>query len=143
MNNSSFIGNLCKDAVQQRQSQRTGTNYITFDIAVNTLKDRPPLYVSCIRTGDNAKILPYLLKGKKVYVRGSISAHAYIGSSDNQPHANLDLNVFELELLSGGGSATNEATHEPHPMQAAPTPTTAPQSPSNPFPPSDADNLPF
>lgn len=140
MNNSSFIGNLCKDAVQ-RQSQKTGTTYITFDIAVNTLKDRTPLYVSCIRTGDNARLLPYLLKGKKVYVRGSISAHAYIGSNDNQPHANLDLNVFELELLSGGGSATNETTHEQQP--SVQTPTTAPQSPSNPFPQSDADNLPF
>lgn len=137
MNNSSFIGNLCKDAIQ-RQSPKTGTTYITFDIAVNTFKDRPPLYVSCIRTGDNAKLLPYLLKGKKVYVRGSISAHAYIGSNDNQPHANLDLNVFELELLSGNSTQANEPTHEPQPQAQQ-----APQSPTNPFPPSDADNLPF
>lgn len=140
MNSASFIGNLCATPIS-RQS-KTGTPYITFDIAVNEGKDRPALFISCIRTGDNSKLLPYLEKGKKIYVRGRISSHAYI-DRNNQAQSSLDLSVYEIELLSSNTATTQQQTAPSQPQpQSSPRPfppSSAPQVPD----PTDTDNLPF
>lgn len=127
MNSATFIGNLVAPAVQKQSNERT---FITFTVAVNRKygQKEETLYVECIKSGDNAKLLPFLGKGTKVCVQGRVSCHAYI-DKNNQPHANLDLAVFELELV--GGKTDNQ-----QPQQ---------QSVSNPFPTQQqqADNLPF
>lgn len=127
MNSATFIGNLVAPAVQKQANERT---FITFTVAVNRKygQKEETLYVECIKSGDNAKLLPFLAKGTKVCVQGRVSCHAYV-DKQNQPHANLDLAVFELELV--GGKADNQ-----QPQQ---------QSVSNPFPTQQqqADNLPF
>lgn len=116
MNNCTFIGNLTADA-QAKQSNINGTitAFITFDIAVNrkTRNGDETLYISCIKNGDNANLLPYLAKGKKVAVNGRVSTHAYLDRS-GQPRASLDLAVYDLELLGGNASA--------EPQQAQPQP---------------------
>lgn len=133
MNQATFIGNLTAQAVQ-KQTQ-SGSCFITFSIAVNRkYKDKDEtLFIECIKNGDNANLLPYLQKGKKIAVSGRISCHAYM-DKNNQPRASLDLAVFELELV---GSNT-EASKAP----------SVPQTPSNPFPTNPApaagnDGLPF
>lgn len=129
MNSATFIGNLVAPAVQKKSNDRA---FITFTVAVNRKygDKEEVLFIECIKSGDNAKLLPFLAKGTKVCVQGRVSCHAYI-DKQNQPHANLDLAVFELELV--GGKADNQQSQ---PQQ---------QSVSNPFPTQQqqADNLPF
>lgn len=130
MNSATFIGNLVAPAVQKQSGDRT---FITFTVAVNRKygQKEEVLFVECIKSGDNAKLLPFLGKGTKVCVQGRVSCHAYI-DKQNQAHANLDLAVFELELV--GGKADNQ--------QQAPQQNV--QSVSNPFPTQQqSDNLPF
>lgn len=132
MNSATFIGNLVAPAVQKQAQDRT---FITFTVAVNRKygQKEETLYVECIKSGDNAKLLPFLGKGTKVCVQGRVSCHAYI-DKQNQAHANLDLAVFELELV--GGKSDNQQGNQQQPQQ---------QSVSNPFPTQQqqADNLPF
>lgn len=133
MNNASFIGNLTANAVQ-KQAQ-SGNNFITFTIAVNRkFKDKEEvLFIDCIKSGDNANLLPYLQKGKKIYVSGRVSCHAYI-DKNNQARASLYLAVFELELLSSNtdnNSATPAAQSQQNPF------------PTNPAPAVGNDGLPF
>lgn len=128
MNSATFIGNLVAPAVQKQAQDRT---FITFTVAVNRKygQKEETLYVECIKNGDNAKLLPFLGKGTKVCVQGRVSCHAY-NDKNGQPHANLDLAVFELELVG------SKADNQQQPQQ---------QSVSNPFPTQQqqADNLPF
>lgn len=99
MNQASFIGNLVSDAVQRTSRDGTG-QFVTFTVAVNGRQpdgQQTAQFVDCVKTGDNARLVPYLLKGKRVFVTGRISARAY---ADRQglPKAGLDLYVRDLEL---------------------------------------------
>lgn len=130
MNSATFIGNLVAPAVQKAANQNT---FITFTVAVNRKygQKEEVLFIECIKNGDNAKLLPFLNKGTKVCVQGRVSCHAY-NDKQGQPHANLDLAVFELELL--GSKSDNQ--------QQAPQQNV--QSASNPFQTQQqSDNLPF
>lgn len=134
MNQSFFIGNLVANAVQKNAN---GNNFITFTIAVNRkYKDKESvLFVECIKNGDNANLLPYLQKGKKVAVCGRVSCHAYT-DNQGQPRASLDLSVFELELVSSSGATNTQQTTQPSATQE--------QTPINPFPTNQQSNgLPF
>lgn len=131
MNQCFFIGNLVANAAQKNAN---GNFFITFTIAVNRkYKDKETvLFVECIKNGDNANLLPYLQKGKKVAVCGRVSCHAYT-DNQGQPRAYLDLSVFELELVSSSNTTQS-------PQQTA----VQAQTPSNPFPTSQqSDGLPF
>lgn len=132
MNSATFIGNLVAPAVQKQANDRT---FITFTVAVNRKygQKEEVLYVECIKSGDNAKLLPFLGKGTKVCVQGRVSCHAYV-DKQNVAHAYLDLAVFELELV--GGKADNQQSNQPTQSNQ--------QSVNNPFPTQQqADNLPF
>lgn len=122
MNNASFIGNLCANAVQ-RQS-KDGKLFITFDIAVNEGKDRPTTFVRCLRHGDNANLLPYLEKGKKLYVRGHVTASAFI-NKENKAQGVLNLNVYELEMIWPQSKAN--APQQPTQQQFAQQPQVQPR----------------
>lgn len=100
MNIIHLIGNLTADAVTREA--HNNTSFTTFKIAVNRrYKDKEDTtFVSCILGGNTANLTPYLTKGKKIAVTGRASCHAYMGS-DNQPKAELDVYVNELELLGG------------------------------------------
>lgn len=115
MNSATFIGNLVAPAVQKQSNERT---FITFTVAVNRKwgQKEETLYVECIKSGDNAKLLPFLAKGTKVCVQGRVSCHGYI-DKQNQPHANLDLAVFELELVGGKADNQQQSVSKPFPTQ--------------------------
>lgn len=100
MNSIHLIGNLTADA--QCRVTHNNTTFTTFKLAVNRkYKDsESTTFASCILSGNTDKLRPYLTKGKKIAVIGRASCHAYLGS-DNQPKAELDVYVSELELLGG------------------------------------------
>lgn len=116
MNQASFIGNLVSDAQQRTSRDGTG-QFITFTVAVNQRQpdgQQTAQYVDCVKTGDNARLVPYLTKGKRVFVTGRISARAY---ADRQglPKAGLDLYVRDLELC--GSNDNQPAAQAPQPQQ--------------------------
>lgn len=115
MNSATFIGNMVAPAVKKGDATKP---FITFTIAVNRkYKDKKEvLFIECIKSGDNNNLLPYLNKGTKVCVQGRVSCHAYL-DRNNQPRANLDLAVFELELLGSNQQSQQQAQA---PQQAAP-----------------------
>lgn len=122
MNQCTFIGNLVANAAQKSVN---GNSFITFTLAVNRkYKDKEStLFVECIKNGDNANLLPFLLKGKKIAVSGRVGCHAYL-NKQGQPCASLDLSVYDLELVS------SQQTQQPTTQQV----TAQVQSASNPFP---------
>lgn len=119
MNSATFIGNMVAPAVKKGDAAKP---FITFTIAVNRkYKDKEDtLFIECIKSGDNNNLLPYLNKGTKVCVQGRVSCHAYL-DRNNQARANLDLAVFELELL-GNNQQIQQAPQQAVPMQQPPRP---------------------
>lgn len=124
MNNCTFIGNLTRDC-------KTGTTreqkaYVTFSLAINEGRNRAVTYVDCIYSGNVQNIVPYLTKGKKVAVMGSVKAEAYL-AQDGTARGTLNCSVHSLELLSA-----NDRTDRSSELQSdAPSPSqpqTAPQS---------------
>lgn len=73
----------------------------------------------------------YLHKGSKVYISGTIEAHAFT-NKDGQPAASIDMTAQDVEFLSSKPTNQSKQTY------SAPAPT----DPSG-FTPVEADNLPF
>lgn len=133
MNQAQFIGNLTADAVV-RASRDGQSQYVTFTVAVSQRQPdgtQTALYVECAKNGDNKNLLPYLTKGKSIWVQGRISAHAY-ADRQGQPRASLDLRVYDLELCGGrsGEQAATAAAAQPQPV---PQPQPQPVTPQEPF----------
>lgn len=114
MNNATFIGNLTADAKQHQGAD--GRAFVTFDIAINYRRrgTNAVMYVSCFRTGDNARLLPYLTKGQKVCVVGPVSVTAYT-AGNGDARATLNVLVTELELV-GGRALVNPSDMAEHTM---------------------------
>lgn len=96
-----IIGCLGADAVVK--SDANG-EFITFRAAHSeSYKDKENVthetttWVSCVMSIRGKGLLPYLLKGTKVYVRGNSKLKTYTGN-DGQLHAGINLNVMEIEL---------------------------------------------
>lgn len=133
MNNATFIGNLVAPAAKKGNAEKP---FITFTIAVNRkYKDKEEvLFIECIKNGDNNNLLPYLNKGTKVCVQGRVSCHAYM-ANNGQPRANLDLAVFELELLgSSQQSQQAQVSQQPQQVQQVPLQQALNQQVSNDLP---------
>jgi single-strand DNA-binding protein len=101
MNKLTIIGNLTKDP--ERRVTQSGT-VAAFTVAVNQGhgERKTTLFFNCSaweRTADN--VLTYLHKGSKVAVVGPVSARAYTPNSGGDPRAVLEVNVREIEFLSG------------------------------------------
>lgn len=123
MNNCTFIGNLTANAEQKTINSNGQQNtFCTFDIAVNR-KTRnggnETLYISCLKNGENAGLLPYLVKGQKVAVQGRIGVNAYL-DKQGQPKASLNLSVYELELI--GSKQDNAAANTAQAQAQVPSP---------------------
>ena len=121
MNNCTFIGNLTRDC-------KTGTTreqkaYVTFSLAINEGRNRAVTYVDCIYSGNVQNIVPYLTKGKKVAVMGSVKAEAYL-AQDGTARGTLNCSVRSLELLSANDRAErsselqSDAPSQPQPQTA-------------------------
>ena len=89
-----------------------GTALATFSVAVNDprRKDDPPMWIRSQLWGKRAEngIVNHLTKGVQVAVTGALKIHEYT-RNDGLPGFSLDLNVEQLQLLSGKGNASVEA----------------------------------
>lgn len=113
------IGNLGYDA----QVKKIGDNeFVACNVAhtrkyiINGTKYEDTVWVSVIVNWDCSKILPYLLKGTKVYARGNIKLRTYTGH-DGKEHAGITIIADEIELCSSKKPDTttnnNNTTEEP------------------------------
>ena len=138
MNQATFIGNLTANAVQRATADGAAT-YATFSVAVNRKTKNgaeETTYVDCVMGGNTAGVVPYLTKGKKIAVTGRVSCRAWI-DRQGQPHANLELRVWELEFCGGRDNA-----EQPQPQAQTQAPAQlqtqasfAPQQPAAPVQP--------
>lgn len=60
------------------------------------------LWVSCIWSGNGGKLLPYLKKGTKVFVRGNTSLKEYL--KDGKTFSSIDISVTEIHLVGDKNS---------------------------------------
>lgn len=112
-----IIGNL--GATAELKSVN-GDKFISFRVAHSTKRTvketgeilEDTIWVSCTLNGDGGKLLPYLLKGQKVYIRGSLTTKIYTSPKDHQPHVGLNCRVQEVELCGGNAQPKSEQPAE-------------------------------
>lgn len=99
------IGNLGADA---QVKEINGRRFVTFDVAHSDnwtdeagTQHSQMIWISCILQGDGGNLLPYLTKGRKVYVAGDGSVRIYPSKVQRKMMAGANLNVRQLELISG------------------------------------------
>lgn len=104
-----IIGNLGRDAELKRGNDG---NYVVFNVCHSTrYRDREgnevtnQLWASCTRNGDGGRLMPYLKKGQKVYVRGNVSSRTYRGHDGNW-HSGINISVDEIELVGASPEVT-------------------------------------
>lgn len=100
-----IIGNLGADAVVKGDN---GKQFISFNVAHTDkwtdeagTKHESTQWISCIINDINSKVLPYLVKGKSVYVRGDVRLRAYSSEKERKFVAGATINVREIELIGG------------------------------------------
>ena len=100
-----IIGNLGADAQVKGEN---GKQFISFNVAhtdkwtdeAGTVHEQT-LWVSCIINDVNSKVLPYLLKGKTVYVRGDARLRVFSSAKERRMVAGMTVHDREIELLGG------------------------------------------
>ena len=103
MNRTEFIGNLTRDP--EIRTTKSGKTVCSFTVAVNDGKNPTTgeAYVTYYRVnawdrlGENCG--RFLIKGRKVYVEGRVSANPYT-DKDGQPAASLEVSARTVEFLS-------------------------------------------
>lgn len=111
-----IIGNLGRDAEQRSIN---GRDYITFSVChsdkytdKNGTTREQTTWVSCYKTLPS-KILPYLRKGTKVYLRGTFTVkHTRTHGND---YVNINCNVSKIQILSSPADTRAEASSIPLP----------------------------
>ena len=141
------IGNLGRDAEVKEFS---GRKYVCFSVAhTENVRPRTPsepptqrtVWLSVYWYGEGGNTYPYLKRGAKVFVRGTMRNNLY---TDRTGQTRVDINVNAREVYLCGSAATGQpqqqtATAQPQ-QQAAPAPT-YPQP--QPAPIGGEDDLPF
>lgn len=101
----SAIGNLGSDA---RIEESNGTKFVSFNIGHNDrytdaqgVTHESTQWISCALNGDGGKLLPYLTKGRLVFVEGRGSARVYSSPTLRRMVAGLNISVDRVELLGG------------------------------------------
>lgn len=110
-----IIGNLGSDA---RVEANNGRPFVSFSVAHNdrfvkedgTVKETSQ-WVSCTLNGDGGKLLPFLKKGRQVYVEGRASVRCFSSEKERRFVAGVNLNVDHLELI---GSQVDEVPRVLH-----------------------------
>lgn len=99
------IGNLGADAVVKSEN---GRDWVQFNVAHTdkwksddgTVHEQTQ-WVSCFINGRDTKALPYLVKGKQVFVRGDARLRTYSSEQQRGVVAGISINVREYELIGG------------------------------------------
>lgn len=100
MKNVMIIGNLGHNA--EAVTMNDGTQKMRFSVAVNGRGDKQTWFGVLARMQE--KLLPYLTKGRQVFVMGDISAELYDGK--------ISLNVYADKIELCGGKESTEAKNE-------------------------------
>ena len=116
MINLSVIGNLGADAEIRVVN---GERFVSFNVAHTFRRvDRQTgavqettLWVSCALDGERPNLMPFLVKGAKVYVQGTPNVRVYMGA-DGHHHAALNLSANYIELC--GTRSEKLASDEKH-----------------------------
>ena len=98
-------------------------------------------WVSCTlwRSPERLGIVPYLVRGGQVWLRGVPSARAY--EANGEARASLDLRVLEVELL--GGKQDQQAAQPAQQAKAAKPQQGGGKYQAEPQPEPEQDDLPF
>lgn len=110
-----MIGNLGADAELKNNN---GRKFVSFRVAhtdkwknSQTGQDNvSTMWASCAINGDAHNLLPYLKKGVKVFVRGSVQLNMYSSPKTHQMECGLNIAVWEIELC-GGQKAETDSTN--------------------------------
>lgn len=102
---SIIIGNLGADALVKNEN---GKPFVSFSVGHNdrwtdtdgNVKESTQ-WISCAMNGDGGKLLPYLKKGKAVYVEGRTTTRVYSSEKLRKMVAGVNINVDHLELIGG------------------------------------------
>lgn len=114
-----MIGNLGADA---EVKDNNGRKFISFRVAhsdkwidaVSGQEHVSTVWVSCALNGDGGKLLQYLKKGVKVFLRGSMSMNIYSSPKTRQMECGLNVSVWEIELC-GSPQAAQQQPEQPAP----------------------------
>lgn len=104
MNNCTFVGRLGSDA--QIKELDGGKKVLSFSLAVDDGKDRPPIWLDCNRWSEKNAIVEYLKKGTQIAVSGNVGLRTWVG--DKGSGATITLRVLDIKLLSS--KPANEQT---------------------------------
>lgn len=132
-----LIGNLGRDAELKLIG---GTQYAVFNVAhserrtdINGQLQETTTWVRCLKRDANARLAPYLVKGKKVYVDGRLSLGSYV-TQQGETRYELSIWVDSLEFMDSGAGQQQSAQ-----QQTGYQPMSAPQQQQ----PQKDDDLPF
>ena len=137
------IGNLGKDAEVKEFS---GKKYVCFSVAhtenVRAQKPGEPptqrtTWLSIYWYGEGGAVLPYLKRGAKVFVRGTMRNNLY---TDRTGQTRVDINVNAREVYLCGGTPTQTQATQPTATQHV-AGQTSPASADAPI--GGDDDLPF
>lgn len=142
------IGNLGRDAEVKEFS---GRKYVCFSVAhTENVRPRTPsepptqrtVWLSVYWYGEGGNTFPYLKRGAKVFVRGSMRNNLY---TDRTGQTRVDINVNAREVYLCGSPAQPAATGQPQQQPAVATQTqpAAPAPQPVPAPIGGEDDLPF
>lgn len=98
-----IIGNLGANAeVREKDGNRFGVCRVAHTdswVGNDGCKHESTQWVDIILQAD-AKVLPYLLKGTQIFVRGSMSIRVYSSEKDRCMKAGITIRAQEIQLLS-------------------------------------------
>ena len=101
------IGNIGADA---EVKESNGKKFVTFRVAhsdsyvdASGQKHENTDWIDCVMSNVDSKVIPYLLKGVKVFVRGNARLRCYSSPKLRQMVAGLTINALEIELCGGSG----------------------------------------
>lgn len=99
------IGNIGADAVIKGEA---GKQFISFNVAHTDrwtdgegVNHEQTQWVQSIINDTASKVLPYLVKGKSVYVRGDARLRVFSSERERRMVAGITVNVREIELIGG------------------------------------------
>lgn len=100
-----ITGNLGANAEFRNEN---GNEFVKFNVGCTDRYEKADgskvervTWYSCILNGRQEKLLPYLTKGTKVYVRGEIKLRVFSSEKDRMMKAGANVTVRELELIGG------------------------------------------
>ena len=120
MNTCTIIGNLTRDPEIRDVNVSGGSVPVcTFTVAVNrrgSAQDAADFFTVSAWRKLGETCHQYLAKGRKVYVRGTVTARAY-AKRDGNPGASLELTAEDVEFLTPRNAATEAAPAAPEQAQ--------------------------